>query len=259
MPSSNRDYKYYEKVARSRLHKDEIPDPIEEFPRDPFHEAHRRLSEILELNARKNDKILELGAGIGNVTGVLSRNDRSVTALDFSPASLHVLKRRYPQVFELVVSDMETLPFKDNSFDWVVCVSVLSYVNRDKVEAEIRRVLKPEGYILIIDSLRGFSIYHLNRIRHVFLRKRSFLTLFRMPNVKQISHWNSYFTPIQVTYTGYLIFTYSILKRLFGETRACIILRKADESKVPRKKSWAFKFLYFGQLRTSAPEARSGT
>ena len=154
----NVDYQYYESISRNQLRQEKKFDPLVEFPRDPFYETHRSLSEMLDRYVKNGDKILDLGAGIGNVTGVLLEKSKFVTALDYSPTSLEVLRRRYPDVFEVVVSNMESLPFEDDTFDWVVCVSVLSYVNREKVESEIRRVLRPQGHLIIIDSLRGLSL-----------------------------------------------------------------------------------------------------
>lgn len=49
-----------------------------------------------------------------------------------------------------IISDIHTLPFADGSQDAIVCVSVLEHVeNPIKACAELHRVLRPGGYLLV--------------------------------------------------------------------------------------------------------------
>jgi len=49
-----------------------------------------------------------------------------------------------------IVADAHTLPFQDNSFDWVICTEVLEYIAEpSKMIAEISRVLKPSGKMFL--------------------------------------------------------------------------------------------------------------
>lgn len=57
--------------------------------------------------------------------------------------------------------DITSIPFPDESFDWVLCSHVLEHVPRDDLAfAEIRRVLKPDGLALLqhpIDDRREMT------------------------------------------------------------------------------------------------------
>jgi hypothetical protein len=48
MNHGNIDYEYYESVSRNQLRQQKKFDPLVEFPRDPFYETHRSLSEMLD-------------------------------------------------------------------------------------------------------------------------------------------------------------------------------------------------------------------
>lgn len=91
-----------------------------------------------------------------------------------------------------IFADGKSLPFKDNTFDFVTTYSVVPYVkNIDKFFSEMYRVMKPKSIaIIIIMNLRGlalqshehfenkFSSRDLHRVlkRHHF-RSRKFLNL----------------------------------------------------------------------------------
>ncbi len=72
---------------------------------------------------------------------------------------------------ETVVADMTDLPFPDNSFDLAVCLGTAYYGDREVLEAtldEIRRVLKPGGYVKV--TLRTDRDWRLEAGREVALR-----------------------------------------------------------------------------------------
>src|SRR5918997_1254658 len=94
---------------------------------------------------------LEIGAGTGYFTlnlaqvGVIER----ATATDISPgmlASLRDSAARLGVDVETVVTDAETLPFADESFDLVFGHAVLHHIpDLERAFAEFRRVLRPGG------------------------------------------------------------------------------------------------------------------
>ena len=56
---------------------------------------------------------------------------------------------------------MENLPFKNESFDIVICSGSLSYGDHKIVRNEIFRVLKNNSFFICIDSLDHNLIYKL--------------------------------------------------------------------------------------------------
>ncbi len=101
--------------------------------------------EMVETGLSHPLKILDAGCGTGEIVGQLIRCGHEVWGLDISElmiryAKEHCVLGRFQQ------GDIEHLPFRDNTFDMVVCLGVLEYLNTDeKALREIRRVLKPGG------------------------------------------------------------------------------------------------------------------
>ena len=93
--------------------------------------------------------VLDLGSGGGMLAAALEANGYTVTALDPSLLALdtgrrHSLANRSRVGF--VCGTGEQLPFRDRSFDAVVCMEVLEHVaDPVMVVAEAARVLRPGG------------------------------------------------------------------------------------------------------------------
>ncbi|HYE41644.1 MAG TPA: class I SAM-dependent methyltransferase, partial [Ramlibacter sp.] len=107
--------------------------------------------------------LLEVGVGTGltlhryppetNITGV----DLSREMLD--KAAKRVLSPRAGRL-ELLRMDAEALEFPDNSFDCVAVPYVLSVTpDPDRLVAELRRVCKPDGHILIVNHFSGSGFW----------------------------------------------------------------------------------------------------
>ncbi|MFI9504670.1 class I SAM-dependent methyltransferase [Nocardia sp. NPDC052566] len=58
----------------------------------------------------------------------------------------------------LIVALIEELPFADGAFDLVLCTRALHHVKRpDLAVAEMARVVRPGGHIIVADNVTGFS------------------------------------------------------------------------------------------------------
>lgn len=85
--------------------------------------------------------ILDLGAGTGLLSDFLGTD---VTAVDVSERMLKEGSGKRVQ------ADVQELPFKSNSFDWVLSFSVIMNAeNPSNVLEEVRRVLKPGGFFVL--------------------------------------------------------------------------------------------------------------
>jgi malonyl-CoA O-methyltransferase len=96
--------------------------------------------------------VLDLGAGTGPGTAALKRRYRGalVVALDMAPGMLHEARRhqRLFRRFERVCADALRLPLADASVDVVFSSLMLQWCEPlDVAFAEIRRVLKPDGFL----------------------------------------------------------------------------------------------------------------
>jgi ubiquinone/menaquinone biosynthesis C-methylase UbiE len=103
--------------------------------------------------------ILEIGAGTG-VNFPLCRSNRAVTAIDLRPAHLAAAANKARATSRLPVTvacaDVHELPFADNAFDTVVGTLVFCSIGDPPgALAEIRRVLRPGGQLLLMEHVRG--------------------------------------------------------------------------------------------------------
>jgi SAM-dependent methyltransferase len=99
-------------------------------------------------NVRAGSTVLELGCGAG-MLAILKRKGVTLTGVDLSEACVLAARRnRYDRT---VSAELSSLPFPDDSFDYVVSLDVLGHIEsdeKDAVLAEIKRVLSPGGVTL---------------------------------------------------------------------------------------------------------------
>jgi ubiquinone/menaquinone biosynthesis C-methylase UbiE len=109
-------------------------------------------------------RILEVGSGAGDGTAALARvfPGAQVTGADLSEEMVRTAQATNPGP-EYVVADASSLPFADDSFDLVAQLNVPFYPR------ELKRVLKPGGYILVASTLGPTTPYY---TPHSFLRRK---------------------------------------------------------------------------------------
>lgn len=95
-------------------------------------------------------RVLELGCGPGYLQQALAARP-GVAGLDASPA---MLRRAARFTNRLVRADARRLPFADASFDTVCATFPAEYILDPATHAEIRRVLAPDGQLVIVDGGR---------------------------------------------------------------------------------------------------------
>jgi len=111
------------------------------------------------LLAHARGRVLELGAGTGfNVAHYPSAVEELVLTEPSAGMLSRAMRRALTAGFPVraVQTAAERLPFEDASFDTVVTTLVLCSVDdQDRVLAEIRRVLRPDGRFLFIEHVRS--------------------------------------------------------------------------------------------------------
>jgi len=99
---------------------------------------------------RYDATILDAGCGVG--CHLASLNVAHRIGLDISIRNLTSARKQFRNI-DFILGDAEELPFRNDSFDAVLIVSLLHHVeNHDKAIVELCRVLKPSSQILISDS-----------------------------------------------------------------------------------------------------------
>ncbi|GEO25714.1 hypothetical protein AAC03nite_14990 [Alicyclobacillus acidoterrestris] len=109
------------------------------------------------INLPDGARVLDVGCGNGATACALARRwNCQVTALDIRAKMLEntmVKARREGVSIHAVLASAEELPFPDESFDFIVCESILVFVRLHKALSEIRRVLKPEGQVVDVEMM----------------------------------------------------------------------------------------------------------
>src|SRR5262245_32270993 len=129
---------------------------------------------MLEEGAPKVGRVLDIGCGPGVYTSELLDRTWKVWGTDLSPRMLGVAKHsvRNRAGAEFAVGQTTGLPFGDASFDAIICIGVMAYVeDDDKTVAEIARVLKPGGCAVIQLANRYAPIRLEQRLRWIVSRK----------------------------------------------------------------------------------------
>jgi ubiquinone/menaquinone biosynthesis C-methylase UbiE len=106
--------------------------------------------EVFELLVREGDlvgrRVLDIGCGTGRVAAALAERGSRVWGVEPEP---EMAARARERVSTVKVAPAERLPFKDGWFERAVMWLVVHLVDRPQAFAEARRVLGPEGRLVI--------------------------------------------------------------------------------------------------------------
>lgn len=197
--------------------------------RAPYSHYERIIAEYL----LASEKALEICAGTGlHTNALLSAGVGAVVCTDISESSLQVLTAAYGDGggrLSTRVADMECLPFEDQSFDLVTSAGGLSYGDPTVVMKEIRRVLRPGGHFICVDSFNENPVYRVNRWLHYLRGARTRSTLLRMPDIRTIRLYEDNFDQVTVRYFGAIAWLSPVLKRLAGGEYAARLSDRVDD------------------------------
>jgi SAM-dependent methyltransferase len=100
-------------------------------------------------------RIIELGAGIGNITRLLTDRD-IVVAVDNSEAAVAQLRKRFSQFHTVIpvqldIEGPELLTLTRYEADTIVCINVLEHMENDaRVLSDMASLLKPGGTLILL-------------------------------------------------------------------------------------------------------------
>lgn len=118
-----------------------------------------RKKAIRQLKSLNPKSILDVATGTGDFAfeAIKILHPEKVTGVDISAGMLDearkkIKARNLEHVFSVSLGDSEMLPFADNEFDAItVAYGVRNYENLEKGLADMLRVLKPGGKIVILE------------------------------------------------------------------------------------------------------------
>ena len=120
-------------------------------------ETRRYLVNSSTIKSTKKGRVLDICCGTGSVVLAFAEKYADIIAIgyDFSPGMLHKAKAKDPSgkvIF--VIGDAACLSFIDDCFDVVCCSHALYELKgsmRTDALQEMKRVIKPEGQVLIME------------------------------------------------------------------------------------------------------------
>jgi ubiquinone/menaquinone biosynthesis C-methylase UbiE len=113
--------------------------------------THRlRFIKILTLlNLQKQDRVLEVGSGSGYFIGRIAQNADFTVGLEYVHQNTLSATIRW-KATSFVTGDAINLPFRENSFDKILCTEVIEHIENDSCFIEeAYRVLKVNGILVI--------------------------------------------------------------------------------------------------------------
>lgn len=114
---------------------------------------------INKLKKQQPKTLLDVATGTGDLAlqAWSTLKPEKITGADISAGMVEVgrekvAKKGLSDKIDLQIGDSENLPFKDNSFDAVtVAFGVRNFENLEKGLSEIKRVLKPNGTLVVLE------------------------------------------------------------------------------------------------------------
>lgn len=106
--------------------------------------ARRQLGDLRGLD------VLEIGCGNGAFARELVERGAVLVAADFSPSAVAQARAEVPATCEVMIADVQDLPFPSGRFDLVVSLETLEHVPfPERGLAELVRVTRPGGRLII--------------------------------------------------------------------------------------------------------------
>ncbi len=223
-------------------------------------EATLQLCDGLQLPA--GARVLEAGCGAGLTTAALAERGYRVEAVDCAKAMLDIVRQtvgRAPGAHRvnLGLADIQRLPFADRTFDLVLAIGVLPWLDSPgPAIQEVARVVKPGGHVianvdnplrlnLLLDPLGRLGMIGGRVLRAAGLRKpiaharfqsrRKFDTCLSRAGLRKVVARNLGFGPFAVLHR-------QVFSDRTGVRLHCMLQRLADES-VPALGLFAAQYL----------------
>lgn len=223
---------HYGRIAA--LHEQEIsqkgmrsgPDSVPPFLQAPYRDFARIIQSLTE----RDTLVVDVAAGTG-VHSLAAGSDARILALDISPESLLVARRRSEAAslsLLLAVADGETLPLRNSVADVVSSAGSLYCFDLTRLVHEVTRVLSPTGSWVIVDSFRHNPLYSANRMLGYLRGRRTRLAVTNIPGRRTIRLLSSAFEEVLVYYYGMFSFLGPLLSWVLGQSRAAAILDALD-------------------------------
>jgi 2-polyprenyl-3-methyl-5-hydroxy-6-metoxy-1,4-benzoquinol methylase len=133
---------------------------------DVYAEIHRnRYARVLEwidgLGLAPSSKVLEIGCGAGYMAIALAQRGFQVHAIDSAEAMVeqacqHAVEAGVADRLSMDIGDVHSLSFEDESFDLVLAIGVIPWLERaEPAMQEMARLTRPDGHVILTADNRA--------------------------------------------------------------------------------------------------------
>lgn len=114
-----------------------------------------------EVELESNKRLLDVSCGTGNMLKEMEQSsDTELYGADLSENMIKQAEEKLENV-NLQTVDVHSLPFEDDFFDYVTTTEAFHhYYNQTKAVAEMRRIVKPGGKVIVVDIEFFFNFVH---------------------------------------------------------------------------------------------------
>lgn len=126
----------------------------------------QRVESLQAIINNTENNILDVACGTGYYLELFLNNHKDIIGVDLSEEMIRICREK--GLFMTLIANYEKLPFKNSSFDMVLCMNAFQYAdNPYKTLAEFSRIIDKNGKIILtflnLWSLRGF-IYLIRKV-----------------------------------------------------------------------------------------------
>lgn len=195
---------------------------------------------FLKLEPKKNDKIIDMGCGTGELAKKLSDLDfKNITGYDISKNCILMARKHYKNI-DFQIRDIEHTELKPNSIDFLFYCGILHhFTDTGKVVKEAKRILKKKGKVFVFEpnavnpALWLFrnkkSPFRSNKMKtpnEEFLTKYQIKTAFEREGLKTIridcisgvSYTKDYFKRLFPFPFFYIVYAYNLFDAILNKT-----------------------------------------
>lgn len=134
-------------------------------------------------------KILDAGCGTGQTSSFLYQLGYDISGLDIdSKMLIHAKNRNKTNNSEIpyIHEDLSNTTFANDTFDLVLCESVLNFTSLDHTLAEISRILKPNGILIAIEMTKTTTLTE--------TEEKEITTFYGCEHIFSTSEWKEQFS-----------------------------------------------------------------
>lgn len=116
---------------------------------------------IDQINDENSRAILDCGCGDGlYILAAREILNKKVFGLDIDKNNIKKIKERFGNDVDLVIADIDMIPFKRETFDKIICSEVIEHVRDDKEAVlELQEILKKNGHLMLTVPNRNYPFF----------------------------------------------------------------------------------------------------